>query len=78
MFDYTELSNKIEKKFNCNVNFAIKMGFSERTLSLKLNNKVDFKQNEIVRACKLLNISLKEIPKYFFKVVVQDFEQPNF
>lgn len=72
--DYTKLTNKIKEKFNCDVNFAIKMGFSERTLSLKLNNKSEFKQSEILKACKLLNISNKDINSYFFTPKVQKIE----
>lgn len=70
-YDYSMLIGRIKQKFNCNVNFAIKMGFSERTLSLKLNNKMDFRQNEIERACSLLNIPISKIHEYFFTRVVQ-------
>ena len=75
MFDYTKLSNRITEKFSCDVNFAIKMGFSERTLSLKLNNKSEFKQSEIIKACNILDISLSEVDIYFFTLKVQRIEQ---
>lgn len=70
-YDYKKLEGKIIEHFNCNVNFAIKMGFSERTLSLKMNNKSDFRQNEISLACSLLKIPYSEIPEYFFKKKTQ-------
>lgn len=75
MFDYTKLCNRITELFSCDVNFAIKMGISERTLSLKLNNKSEFKQSEIIKASKLLKLSNKEILSYFFNFKVQNFEQ---
>lgn len=75
MFDYGKLNTRISSLFGCNVNFAIKMGFSERTLSLKLNNKVDFRQKEILKACELLEIPLSEVKDYFFDIFVQKIEQ---
>ena len=75
--DYSKLRGKIKEKFVCNLNFAIKMGISERTLSLKLNNIVGWKQSEIFEACDLLNIDYSEIYIYFFKQNVQNIEQIN-
>lgn len=75
MFDYTRLTNKITEIFSCDVNFAIKMGFSERTLSLKLNNKSEWKQTEIIKACNLLGIAVSEVDIYFFTLKVQRIEQ---
>lgn len=75
MFDYSKLTKRIIEEFNCDVNFAIKMGFSERTLSLKLNNKSEWKQSEIFKACGLLGISLTEVDSYFFTLKVQRIEQ---
>lgn len=74
MFDYTRLSNRITELFSCDVNFAIKMGFSERTLSLKLNNKSEWKQTDIIKACNLLDIKVSEIDIYFFTLKVQRIE----
>lgn len=75
MFDYSKLTKRITEVFSCDVNFAIKMGFSERTLSLKLNNKGEFKQTEIFKACDLLGIPLTEVDSYFFTLKVQNIEQ---
>lgn len=71
MFDYTKLEKRIIDYFKCNVNFAIKMNMSERTLSLKLNNKGDFTQTQILNACNLLEIPLNEVDSYFFELKVQ-------
>ena len=43
----------------------------ERTLSLKINNKRYWKQWEITKACKLLDINKEDIVSYFFTLKVQ-------
>lgn len=75
MFDYSKLKGRIIEKVGNNCNFAIKLGCSERTLSLKLNNKIDFKQSEILKSCKILSIPTKDIKDYFFNYIVQNIEQ---
>ena len=47
------------------------MGWSDRTTSLKLNGKVDWKQDEIEAACQALKIEVSDIPDYFFALEVQ-------
>jgi len=65
-FDYSELSGRIVAKYGTQYNFAIAIGLSERSLSLKLNNKVPWKNTEIMKAVDLLEINPNEIPQYFF------------
>lgn len=50
MFDYSKLLGRIKEKFGSNSNFALSMKISERSMSLKLNNKVEWKQNEIINS----------------------------
>lgn len=66
IYDYSKLLGKIIEKFGNKSNFASKMKLSERTISLKLNNKVEFKQKEIVNACELLDIPIEQMYIYFF------------
>lgn len=66
-YDYSSLSGRIVEKFGTQYNFAIAMGLSERTISLKLNSKVPWKDDEIVKACELLNIDIAKMYQYFFK-----------
>lgn len=40
-------------------------------MSLKLNNKVDWRQSEILEASKLLEFALADIPVYFFTLITQ-------
>lgn len=70
-YNYLKLRGRIIEKFKTQQEFASKMGWSERTLSLKMNNKRFWKQTEISKACELLDISTGEIQEYFFTPVVQ-------
>jgi len=71
-FDYSALDGKITEYFKTRTKFAKALGLSERSLSLKLNNKVGWKQKEIIKAAELLNIDEKQIPLYFFTIEVQN------
>lgn len=65
-FDYSKLKGKIKEKCNTQSAFALKMGFSNQTLSAKLGNLVDFNQEEIMKALKILELSDKDVTRYFF------------
>ncbi len=65
-FDYSKLKGKIIEKFGTQYNFAKKMNWSERTLSLKMNGNRPWKQTDICKAIKLLGLTEKDIPLYFF------------
>ena len=65
-YDYSKLLGKIIELYGSQANFAREMGLSSRSLSLKLNGKIGFKQVEIERACQLLKIKRTDIDKYFF------------
>ena len=67
-YNYAKLLGRIVEKVGTQSVFAEKMGLSERTISLKLNGKVGWKQREIAKACEVLEISDSEIPAYFFAV----------
>ncbi len=69
-FNYSKLIGKIVEVFGTRAKFSQAMGLSERTVSLKLNNKISWKQPEINKACELLNISVSDIPEYFFATKV--------
>ena len=71
LYDYKKLRGKIVEKFSTLQNFAKAMDWSERTLSLKINNKRFWKQSEIIKACKILDINKDDIVVYFFTIKVQ-------
>lgn len=64
-YNYSKLSGKITECYGTQASFAKALEISERSLSLKLTNKVHFKQPEISKACQLLGISARDIPAYF-------------
>ncbi|HEL9630585.1 TPA: DUF739 family protein [Streptococcus suis] len=70
--DFSKLSGRIVEKFGTQYNFAIAIGLSERSLSLKLNNKVGWKDEEMEKAIELLDLDITEIPSYFFTYNVQE------
>lgn len=71
MYDYSALSGLIVEKFGTQYRFAEAMNVSEHTVSSWLNNKVDWKRSQMLKAAKLLGIPASKIHKYFFKLKVQ-------
>ena len=70
--DYSKLRGKIVECFGKQALFALAMGLSERTVSLKLNNIRCWTQQEIIQACEVLMIPTAEISNYFFTQKPQD------
>ena len=70
-YDYSKLIGRIIEKFGTRSSFAEAMGVSERTLSLKLNSKIPWKQPEMEKAANLLDFPLGDIQVYFFALKVQ-------
>lgn len=66
-FDYSKLLGRIVEKYGTQYNFAVALGVSERTLSLKLNHKVRWKDSDIIKALGLLDLKIEDIPDYFFE-----------
>lgn len=75
IFDYSKLIGKMIEIFGTQYEFAKAFGASERTISLKLNNKVSWRDQDIIKASEILGIENKSIPEYFFTPKVQTFEQ---
>lgn len=73
-FNYDKLRGKIVEVFGSQRKFAKAMGWSERTLSLKLNGVRSWKQPDICKAIRLLHLKESDIPIYFFNGKVQNIE----
>lgn len=63
---FRKLQGKIKEVFETQGAFAAAMGLSETTITAKLKGRIDWKRNEMRKACELLGISIKEIHEYFF------------
>lgn len=70
-YDYKKLNGRIVEVCGTQAVFAEKMGLSERTISMKLNNKISWKQTEIQKAIEILGLSDEDIQIYFFIRKVQ-------
>lgn len=67
-FKYNKLLGRIKEKCGTQQAFAEKMGLSLQTINAKLSGKVNWKQDEILKACDILDIETRDIPVYFFDV----------
>ena len=63
---YAKLKGKIKELYGTQSAFAEAMGMDNATLSGKLNNKTPWKDEEIEKACGLLNIPIEQVHIYFF------------
>lgn len=71
MYDYRKLRGKIREVFGTQGVFARELGLSEVSLSAKLNNAVEWTQEEIETSVYILDIPWKELPEYFFTPKVE-------
>ena len=71
-YDYSKLKGRIIEKCGTLSEFAKLMGLSERTISLKLTNKVDWNQSDMQKAIAVLDLLACDISTYFFKLKVQN------
>lgn len=69
-WDYSKLRGKIKEVCGTQDKLAAKIGIGKVSLSKRLNNQIDFEQEEIFKACDALGIEYADIPEYFFTEVV--------
>lgn len=63
---YPKLRGAIVEKYQTIAAFSEHMPISCASLSAKLNGKTEWKSDEIVIACKLLDIPPENVHEYFF------------
>ena len=71
-YDYSKLLGRIVERVGTQKEFAKQIGLSEHTVSVKLNNQMGWKQEEIRRIMSVLDIRAEEIAAYFFAEQVQN------
>lgn len=69
-YDYSKLKGKIIEKCGSQTKFKELMGISHTSINKKLNNKVQFTQEDIEKAIDILELKKEDIPQYFFKLKV--------
>lgn len=68
-FSYNRLLGRIKEYYHTQERFADELGIGSVSLSQRLGNKLEFTQDEILKACQLLNIAGEEIEDFFFSEV---------
>lgn len=65
-YNYSRLLGKMREKGLTQVNLGKIIGLSETSLNFSLNNKRDFRQDEMLKICEVLDIPIEEVDTYFF------------
>lgn len=65
-FNFQKLRGKIISEYGSLKDFAKAYGVSSQSISMKLNNKIRFSHDDIVKIAKMLRIDRNEIGDYFF------------
>ena len=70
-FNYSKLRGRIVEKCGTQQEFAKTMELSEKTVSLKMQGKIPWKQTDIMKALDVLDLDASDVQDYFFAVEVQ-------
>ena len=65
-YQYRKLIGRIVEVYGTRKAFAEALGLSENSLSLKLNGKTGFSQEDIIEWSRLLDISQDEYGSFYF------------
>lgn len=65
-FNFNKLRGRIIEKYGTQTAFVEVFGVSENTFSKKMNNRVRFNSDDIIKITQLLEIPESEIGEYFF------------
>lgn len=66
MYDYSKLLGRMRERGKTLEQLSVDIGINVSTLSGKLHNKSEFRQDEMLSICNSLKINTAEIEKYFF------------
>lgn len=65
-YNYNKLKGRIVEIYGTQKAFSNAVGLSRQAVSNKLNNIVNFSQDEIMKSTEILNIPTSQISEYFF------------
>lgn len=65
-FTYNKLRGRIVEKYGSQNKFADRIGLSKQSVSLKMNGKTEFSQNDIDVWANALDIEREQYADYFF------------
>ena len=68
-FNYSKLKGRIVEKVGTYQAFSEAMGWSLNTNGRKLSGRAAWTQEEIIKACEILDIDLTAVVEYFFALV---------
>lgn len=66
VFDYQKLRGRITERYGSQTKFAKAFDVSKNTFSQKMNNKVRFTSDDIMKISDMLEIPKEQIGIYFF------------
>ena len=66
LYDYSKLKGRITEVFGTRKSFGNAMGWSNVTLTARLNDAAQWRQDEIDKAVELLHLDPSDIGSYFF------------
>lgn len=69
-WNYQKLRGKIKEVCRTQDVFSEKLGIGRVSLSQRLNNQLEFTQEEMYKACNILSIPMEDISDYFFTLEV--------
>ena len=67
-YDYSKLLGRMKERGYTQAALAKEIGISETSLNLRLNNKLRFSQDEILKSCDSLGVPRDSLGDYFFAV----------
>lgn len=65
-FNYSKLRGRIAEKYWTMGAFCDAMGITRSTVRARFSGEYSWRQDDIVKACALLDIDKADIPEYFF------------
>lgn len=71
-YDYSALVNRIKSKYGTIAAFAKEMGCLESAMSMRLNNKTAWSQDDMFKAIGLLDIPEKQVMSFFYTLKVKN------